>query len=484
MSDRRNVPEFAVIGHPNEGKSSVVSTLAEDDSVRIGPIPGETLVCETFPVVIDGREIIRFTDTPGFQNPRQTLSWMKKYKGPDEQLIDDFIKQHLGNPDFRDECELFRPVARGAGIIYVVDGSRPLRNVDRIEMEVLRLTGRPRISIINCKADDDSTWLNQWRAEFQKHFNAIRRFNAHRATYAERIDLLESLKIVDQDWQPALSQVITAFKDDWRHRNERCSALIVQMLEDIFYLSVVGDIAGGQTSAKENLKLENVFIKKIETLEKTAHLNIRKQFKHNIFDVDLPENSILKEQLFSEKTWRFLGLKPREAALAAGIAGGAAGAVIDVTAAGLTFGIFSAIGGAIGYGSALLSGRRMADIKIKGIRLGKDQIRIGPLKNFQLMFVLLDRVLIYYGNIINWAHSRQDRFDAEFSERLSEEISKNLKKGITAGWDENQKNICKRFFNSICLKKNKQDDSIATEMQMFLLQCFENISTSDSYRLL
>ena len=48
------VPEFAVIGHPNEGKSAVVSTLSEDDSVRVSPYPGETLVCQTFPVSIDG----------------------------------------------------------------------------------------------------------------------------------------------------------------------------------------------------------------------------------------------------------------------------------------------------------------------------------------------------------------------------------------------------------------------------------------------
>ena len=29
------VPEFAVVGHPDEGKSSVLSTLAEDDSIRL-----------------------------------------------------------------------------------------------------------------------------------------------------------------------------------------------------------------------------------------------------------------------------------------------------------------------------------------------------------------------------------------------------------------------------------------------------------------
>ncbi len=35
------VSEFAIVGHPNEGKSCVVSTLTEDDSVGISPTPGE-----------------------------------------------------------------------------------------------------------------------------------------------------------------------------------------------------------------------------------------------------------------------------------------------------------------------------------------------------------------------------------------------------------------------------------------------------------
>ena len=75
------IPEFAIIGHPNEGKSSVLSTLAEDDSVRISPIPGETTECRTFPVVIDGKEVLRFTDTPGFQNPRRVLHELQAFAG-------------------------------------------------------------------------------------------------------------------------------------------------------------------------------------------------------------------------------------------------------------------------------------------------------------------------------------------------------------------------------------------------------------------
>ena len=37
-----SVPRFAVVGHPNKGKSSIVATLAEDDAVQISPLPGTT----------------------------------------------------------------------------------------------------------------------------------------------------------------------------------------------------------------------------------------------------------------------------------------------------------------------------------------------------------------------------------------------------------------------------------------------------------
>lgn len=106
-------PTFAIVGHPNEGKSSVLSTLSEDDSVRVSPVPGETKECRTFPVIIDNKEVIRFTDTPGFQNPRKTLAWMQQYQGDDRDLITDFIRSHRDDPAFHDDCALLAPLLPG-----------------------------------------------------------------------------------------------------------------------------------------------------------------------------------------------------------------------------------------------------------------------------------------------------------------------------------------------------------------------------------
>lgn len=119
---RDMIPEFAIVGHPNEGKSAVVSTLSEDDSVRVTPYPGETLECQAFPVIIYGQEIIRFIDTPGFQNPRKTLAWIKKHQEADDRILQAYLETNTGKPDFQDDVRLLEPIAGGAGIIYVVDG--------------------------------------------------------------------------------------------------------------------------------------------------------------------------------------------------------------------------------------------------------------------------------------------------------------------------------------------------------------------------
>ncbi len=449
----QTVPEFAVVGHPNEGKSSVLSTLAEDDSVRISPMPGETRECQTFPVTIDGREIIRFTDTPGFQNPRKTLQWMQEYKGDDATLIRDFIDAHKDNPDFHDDCRLLQPLLRGAGVIFVVDGSRPLRNMDKAEMEILRLTGCPRMAIINCK-EEETAWLTRWQTEFRKHFNSIRLFNSCQATYRERIELLESLKSIDQDLQPVLDRVVTAFRRDWQDRDNQVVDLLLAFLEEALVYSKSISLQVGTDEAALKQKLHEEYEQFLRSLEGKCQGQMRTLYKHNIFNLSLPPQSILKEDLFSEKTWDFLGLSSSQLVMAGALSGAAVGAGVDVAAAGLSFGVFSTLGGIVGAATTALKGKEfLAGTRLLGMRLDAQQLQVGPVKNIQLLFVLLDRQLLFYSHIINWAHGRRDY---EREEGAGDRKNSLDKTGFTAGWSKEDRRICEVFFRT--LGKPEQPD--------------------------
>jgi GTPase Era involved in 16S rRNA processing len=465
---QNKIPAFAILGHPNEGKSSVVSTLAEDDSVRISPIPGETKKSGVYPVEIDGREVIRFIDTPGFQNPRQTLDWFRSFKGPDHMILKEFLAAHQSSPEFSDECELLSPLADGAGIIFVVDGSRPLRNTDKIEMEILRMTGLPRMAVINAKEVHHAEFLEDWRTESRKYFNNVRKFDAHRATYAERIDLLESLKMIDQDWQPALAEVIKAFKQNWQFRINYSSQIITDMLKSISQHRIKKSCKSEDEVPGLTKQLQSDFQNDVVNIERSAHKKIRQQFKHNIFNYELPAYSIIKEDLFAKKSWRLLGLKQWQIAAAGGGGGGAVGAKIDLALAGLGFGVFTAIGGLIGAGSAAYAAKQAAGAKVKGLPLGRLRVQVGPLKNEQFLFIILDRALIYFSHVINWAHSRRDQPGAaQINEKKSGFISK---------FAPNQKQKISQFISALRKGDPVKTESLNHSFQLALTGILNDIS--------
>ncbi len=466
-NSKASIPEFAVLGHPNEGKSSVVSTLSEDDSVRVSPTPGETVKCRTFPVRVDGKEIVRFTDTPGFQFPKKALAWFRDHGDADGDTVSAFITANRDDEKFRDECELLTPVARGAGIIYVVDGSRPVRANDRAEMEILRMTGCPRMAIINSK-DQGVDYTESWKNEFRRTFNSFRVFNAHNATYAERIELFDCLKGIDQDWQPALEKVTNAYRNDWARRNRLTAELITVFIQKAVGHSVseTREKKSQEQAARE--KLLEAYKRDIADMEKNIHGKIRKLFKHNIFNVDLPPQSILHKDLFDATTWQVLGLTPRQLAAAAAACGGAVGACIDVAAAGLTFGIFTAIGGVAGAGSALLGGEKMVKAKVVGLKIGGYSTRVGPNENIQFLYILLDRALLYYSHIINWAHGRRDYREPP--------VTLPAEAGISGRLDKKAKGICNAFFSKTHGGSESELESVRREMTELVRELLDRIS--------
>lgn len=58
-------PVFAVVGRPNKGKSSIVATLARDDSVFIDARAGSTRDAREFPMRVDEEILYVLVDTPG-----------------------------------------------------------------------------------------------------------------------------------------------------------------------------------------------------------------------------------------------------------------------------------------------------------------------------------------------------------------------------------------------------------------------------------
>lgn len=435
---------YAVVGHPNEGKSSVVATLTENDSVRISPLPGETTVNREYPVRIDGRTVIQFVDTPGFQHPRQILQWFRRREASSSNLAEQFLAAHAGDSGLAHDLELLTPLAQGSGIIYVVDGSRPISIADRMEMEILRLTGNPRMAVINPK-DSGNAYISQWKSACAKSFNSIRTFNAHQATYAERIALLESLKSIHQDWEPALAAAISAFEEDWTNRIRQVAGILCNIVRNAIAHTESKLIFQPNEETNARGLLREKYRKTLLEIEQKGHRQIRRLFKHNIFNVDVPTQSVLHENLLASRTWQVLGLSKKQIISTAALLGGGLGVKLDLLAAGLAFGLFTFSGAAAGAAAAWLKGETLARASIKKQKLGGVKITVGPNANPQFPFILIDRALLYFQHVANWAHARPLPTDEETNRSVK---PKDAEQGFTRRWSQEQRKICARFIRS------------------------------------
>lgn len=454
-----NVPVFAIIGHPNEGKSSVVSTLTGDDRIPISPTPGETIRNERVSWKAQGRDSVHFVDTPGFQNPMRVLKWFEKNSNEHERIVERFRKEFALIPGFEHDCELLKPLAEGAGAIFVADGSRPIGKTDLAEMEILRLIGNPRMGVINAKSEN-LDHIENWKRAFRKHFNSTFTFDACKASFSNRIELLESLKNIDQDWNPHLQKAISQIKRDRDGKRRRSADLIFEELERSIVFKKTRLLADENETDAAKEELEKEFREGLRSIEERAWDRILNEFNHTRLNIKASHNPVLTEDLFSEQTWQVLGLKLKELVLAAAALGAGAGIGLDVLFGGISFGIFTVTGAATGAVTALLKGRTLSKLKLKRIPLGGYEISIGPNQNPQFPFILLDRAFLLYQMVANRAHARQDKEPVLTSE--------SIKMGPCSRWDKDQRSICVGAIKAIKTGKRRSLDALRKDFQELL----------------
>lgn len=456
-----DTPRLAIMGHPNAGKSSVVATLTENDRIAIDQRAGTTTGSDSYPVVIDGRAVIEFIDTPGFQNPSAILEWFQANEGQSD-LARTFVQTHRRDPLFAHDCALLEPVAHGAGIILVVDGSKRIKEKDRIEIELLRLTARPRMAILN-NLTSQERYMAQWQDALSKAFNSVRTFNAHRATYAERIRLLHALRSIDQRWEARLDETVDAFERDWDRRMDQATDTIITLLKDAlaFRVSrVVKDKHLVFKSGRDRVKAEIMteLAHGLRDLEVQAQDRIRAHFRHNVWNVS--HDSILAKDLLSEEVSRALGLSKRQLVMAGMATGAATGVGLDLALGGTSLGLGAMFGAAAGGALGIAGGSALAKLDIE-TKAGTKRYTAGPVSNPRFPFVLLDRIILYCARAMNWAHGRQAADEAATNRVADKERQI---QGFTEALESPQQRDLARFFSAARRGRDSEHESTCREI--------------------
>ena len=405
-------PLFAIVGHPNKGKSSIVSTLAQDESVAISPMPGTTIDNRYYPMKVDGKTLYALVDTPGFQRARAALEWMQKQPGSSvdrANIVRMFVEEHHDDPRFSAECSLLTPILDGAGILYVVDGSRPFGEEYEAEMEILRWTGQPSLALINMISDSD--YSDAWHNALGQYFRIVRIFDAMTADFDRRVQLLLAFGQIREEWRAALQVAAQILGEERRRRRKRSARIIAECISRMIIHTRQRRLDDDDAGAELRSGLQEEYKQELSAMEQRCRIDVERIYNHKHLQRHEANVELQSGELFARQTWVLFGLTQQQLVASGAIGGAATGGVIDLAVGGASLLLGAGIGAMIGGVSAWVTADRIADIRILGQPLGGKQLSIGPMRNVNFPYVVLGRALYHHRMVEDRTHAHRDPLD-------------------------------------------------------------------------
>jgi hypothetical protein len=427
------IPSFAVVGHPNKGKSSIVATLAEDEAIAIGPTPGTTRRADYVTFTIDGKPEYRLIDTPGFQRAGAVLRWLEaNAAGAHDRprAVREFVEAHRDDSRFHDECELLQPIIEGAGILYVVDGAKPYGAEYELEMQVLQWTGRPRMALINLIGPGDH--VDEWRRALGQYFSLVRVFDAVHADFARRIDLLRGFAELDETWRTPIERTVAALEAERERRRRQAAAEIATCLIETAALREERGVTSDAAAETVREALIERLQHRIRDREEAARAVVQGLYRHDRLAREEAATRLLATDLFTEDGWRLFGLSRTRLALTGAASGALAGGAIDAMLGGASLLAGAVVGAVVGGAGALVGGGQLAEVKVLGQSLGGRVMQVGPVSAPNFPWVMLGRAWIHHQLVSERNHARREALGTAFAmdEHAMDQLPESLRREL------------------------------------------------------
>jgi hypothetical protein len=290
---------------------------------------------------------------------------------------------------------LLRPIVggTGAGILYVVDGSKPYGAEYELEMQILQWTGRPRMALINLIGAEDHQ--REWRQALDQYFSLVRVFDAVAADFDSRISLLRVFGELDPDWHKPLEHAVTALIEERDRRRLRSAAEIGGCLIDSMTMIERAPLPEGAAADPLQEKLVSVLQSRLRKREARTRAAVQGFYRHQNLTTDEVGQTLLDTDLFTEAGWELFGLSRQRLVITGAVTGALAGGGIDVLLGGASLALGAGIGAVIGGAGAWFGGSELAKIKVLGETLGGQVVQVGPVKARNFPWVLLGRAWLH-----------------------------------------------------------------------------------------
>ena len=416
--------KIAIVGIPNEGKSSFVSTLAYNDGISVSSNSGETTLSSKHSLKIGSEVVYELYDTPGFDDDEGVLNYINdnKMKYSDiYELIRSFIKENTEENTFFKDVEILKVLMEKPIVVYIVNSSVKYNSNFDDSLKIIKKFNLPSFIIYNQHDENKNEKASLGDIE-KKYFISSFEYNVLNSNFNNKIDFLEMLEknIQDKNLKNQLCKSIEILNKDFKRRLD----FSYQELSDRFY-KIINHTKEYKESdlLKKNIeKKEAEFIEEIKLQEKSFYSLIEKEWgfynlTKNIKDF---KNIEITSKTFGSKKYLSIGI------LAGAGAGDAAGGQMDVGFFGYTFGIptvLGTIGGGIVGGVSSIIGKDKINKKTGGF-LNKKTTKLS-IDNLNTKLSILSKLCLFVDLLSNRSHAIREEFTLEGKENLFDDIFNN-----------------------------------------------------------
>ena len=347
MSKQSAPLKLAVVGHTNVGKTSLLRTLTRDiDFGAISHKPSTTQHVEGARLSVEGEALIELYDTPGFEDAVALYEYIEQLPKTDErldgpELVQRFLKSSEARQRFEQEAKVLRQLLQSDAGFYVIDAREPVLAKYRDELAILAMCGKPLLPVlnfVNTAEQRESAW-REVLARLGLH--AVVRFDTVAPPEDGEQRLYENLSLVLDSQRPRLQRLIEHNQAQVLLRRKAGYHLIAELLIDV---------AACRRSVHPN-QLQEAIQDLHRDVRQREQQCVEALLKLYAFRKDDAQASALPleegrwgDDLFNPATMKQLGIK-----VGSGMAAGAAtGAGIDLITGGLSLGMATVVGAAVG----------------------------------------------------------------------------------------------------------------------------------------
>jgi len=393
---------FAIIGKPNNGKSTIISALTFDDRIEIADEIGTTKKSEKYSYKYNGQEVCTYFDTPGFEKANFIWNYIKEQKKsiPSTiQILENFIKEYRDDASHAKDREILDAITKSDFLVFVINISGNFNlDVAGYELKILKEL-KKRIVIFFNQIEKNKDYSSNWKNELEKcGIDNIHKIDPLNSQYENIVSILESLyhnSKGSKQYHNQLDRVINTFKTHYAENLNKSADLIAEYLKEVLQVEVM------MTKEEDKLnKNHNLIQNEIDKKEKKVQKDLSKMWGYHEIKVED------KREKYDHEINKTISLSKKEKARITALIG----ASIVGTTTGLLSGGFGAPAGA---GMGLIGGALLGyfyDGKLYESNLfNKKNVKISVSKNnIDLTIILLTRILEYIKTVISHGHANRN----------------------------------------------------------------------------